>query len=347
MTRVEMNRRQLVKGLLATGAVALAGTGCGGESAGATAVGKLSVGQVSQSIAFFPLFVATKKGYFKDEGVAFDDPPVLGNGSKVAAALKSGSIQVGGGVMTDVFKLSEIEDDIRLVADLVDKYYIDIITGKKFKGAAVSASLDERTKSLKGRKIGITGPGSGTEALVIYLFAKAGLDAKKDAELVNLGSEPTAALGALKNGQVDALSFAQPLAQQAEAAGTGTLYISPCRGDIPGLVDVSHGVFFTTQSVQKKKAKEIAAFQRALVRAKKDIRGNDTAEVKKLLAEYRSGMPDATLEALLPLLKSEIPATNAFKRSSFDAAVTFHKSAGLITKTPDYDRLVPSNLRET
>ncbi|MFD4503649.1 ABC transporter substrate-binding protein [Streptomyces sp. NPDC058457] len=341
-----MDRRQLVKGLLATGAVTLTGTGCA-RSGASTGTGKISVGQVSQSIAFFPLFIATEKGYFKDEGVTFGDPPILGTGAKVAAALKSGSIELGGSVMTDVLKLSAIQSDIRLVADLVDRYYIDIITGKNFKGAAADATLDERIKSLRGRKIGITGPGSGTEALVIYLFDKVGLDSKKDAQLVNLGSEPSAALGALKGGQVDALSFAQPLGQQAEGTGVGTLYISPARGDIPGLVDVSHGVIFTTQSILKDKAKEIAAFQRALVRAKKDIHGNDTTGVKKLLAEYRSGLPDTTLDALIPLLKSEIPTTNAFRRSSFDTAVAFHRSAGLITEDPDYDLLVPANLRET
>ncbi|MFK4100462.1 ABC transporter substrate-binding protein [Streptomyces sp. NPDC019531] len=339
-----MNRRQLVKSLLATGAVALTGAGCA-ESGASTAVGKLSVGQVSKSIAFFPMFIATEKGYFKEEGVSFGEPPVLGNGSKVAAALKSGSIELGGGVMTDVFKLSEVENDIRLVADLVDRYYIDIVTGTKFKGAATDASLDERIASLKGKKIGITGPGSGTEALVVYLFTKGGMNAKKDAELVNLGSEPTAALGALKNGQVDALSFAQPLGQQAEGSGIGTLYISPSRGDIPDLVDVCHGVFFTTAGILKDKAKEIAAFQKALVRAKEDIHGGDAAEVKKLLAAYRSGMADETLESLLPLLRTEIPKTNAFKRSSFDTAVAFHKSSGLIEKDPDYDQLVPKNLR--
>ncbi|MGY1495300.1 ABC transporter substrate-binding protein [Streptomyces sp. QTS52] len=340
-----MNRRQLVKGMLATGVVTLAAAGCAGS--GATKTGKLSIGQVSKSIAFFAMFVATEKGYFEDEGVTFEEPAVLGTGSKVAAALKSGSIELGGGVMTDVLKLSETGDALSLVADMVDTYYIDIITGTKFKGAAADAALDERIASLKGKKIGITGPGSGTEALVVYLFRKGGMDAKKDAELVNLGSEATAALGALKGGQVDALSFAQPLAQQAEGAGTGTTYISPCRGDVPGLQHVSHGVMFTTQSVMKKKSKEIAAFQRALVRARKDIQGGDPAEIKKLLAAYRSGIPDTALDALLPLLKEEIRATNGFPRSSFDASVAFHKASGLITKEPAYDELVPANLRET
>ena len=340
-----MNRRQLVKSMFATGVVTLAGAGC--AQSGATAVGKLSVGQVSKSIAFFPMFIATEKGYFKEEGVTFADPPVLGTGAKVAAALKSGSIELGGGVMTDVFKLSALDGNVRLVANMVDKYYIDIITGTKFKGSAVDASLEKRIASLRGKKIGITGPGSGTEALVIYLFTKGGMDPKKDAELVNLGSEPSAALGALKSGQVDALSFAQPLAQQAEGTGVGTTYISPCRGDIPGLVNASHGVVFTTQSILKKKAKEIAAFQKALERARKDIHSGDSAEIKKLLAAYRSGMPDATLDALVPLLKDEVPATNGFKRASFDAAAEFHLYSGLIDKKPDYDQLVPANLRET
>ena len=147
------------------------------------------------------------------------DEARLGTGAKVAAALKSGSIDLGAGVLTDCFNLARVDDKTRLVADLVDRYYVDVVVGTSFDGPPVSAPLDQRIRALRGKKIGITGPGSGTEALVTYLFHRVGMNPQTDAELVNLGSTSTAALGALKSHRVDALSFFQPIAQQA-AAGT-------------------------------------------------------------------------------------------------------------------------------
>jgi len=92
---------------------------------------------------------------------------------------------------------------------LVAEYYVDIIVGKGFAGGG--SSIEGKTKALAGKNIGITGPGSGTEALVNYLFGLVNLDSKSDATLVNLGSVSSAALGALKSGRVDALAFFQPI----------------------------------------------------------------------------------------------------------------------------------------
>ena len=224
------------------------------------------------------------------------DEARLGTGAKVAAALKSGSIDLGAGVLTDCFNLARVDDKTRLVADLVDRYYVDVVVGTSFDGPPVSAPLDQRIRALRGKKIGITGPGSGTEALVTYLFHRVGMNPQTDAELVNLGSTSTAALGALKSHRVDALSFFQPIAQQAAAAGIGSAYISPARGDIPGLTRVTHGVVFTTQEVLDKKRKEVAAFLRAIARAEHDIHSNP-AEVKALLPEYLKGANPKALAA--------------------------------------------------
>jgi ABC-type nitrate/sulfonate/bicarbonate transport system substrate-binding protein len=168
------------------------------------------------------------------------------------------------GVLTDSLNLARIDDKTRLVANLVDKYYVDIVVGTSFTGPPASAPLDQRIRALCGRKIGVNGPGSGTEALVTCLFNRVGMQSKKDAELVDLGSTAASALGALKAHRADALAFFQPIAQQAEAAGVGSNYISPARGDGPDLAHSAHGVVFTTQRILDKKPKEVTAFQRAV-----------------------------------------------------------------------------------
>ncbi|HEV7933410.1 MAG TPA: ABC transporter substrate-binding protein [Actinomadura sp.] len=87
---------------------------------------------------------------------------------------------------------------------------------------------------------------------------------------------------------MDALAFFQPIAQQAEAAGAGSNYISPARGDVPDLAHSAHGVVFATQRILDKKPKEVAAFQRAIERAQRDIHEHP-GEMKSLLAGYLKG----------------------------------------------------------
>ncbi|GAA2209069.1 ABC transporter substrate-binding protein [Nonomuraea monospora] len=325
-------------------ALALALTGCA-QRTSTTPPGVLNVGQISNSIAFFPLFVAEQNGYFTQEGVKLGERPRLGTGAKVAAALKSGSIDLGAGVMTDALNLARIDDKGRLVANLVDRYYVDVVVGTSFAGASPSDPLDARIRALRGKKIGITGPGSGTEALVTYLFARTGLNPATDCELVNLGSTAASALGALKAGRVDALAFFQPIAQQAAAAGIGTRYISPAAGDVPGLERTAHGVVFTTQRIIDKKPREVAAFQRALGRAQRHIHQAPPEEIVKLLTAYLKGIDPRALAELPELMRTEIPEGIGFSRASFDTAIAFHRVTGLVRHLPAYERIVHFALR--
>ncbi|MET0135196.1 MAG: ABC transporter substrate-binding protein, partial [Kibdelosporangium sp.] len=299
------SRRSVLRGLVALPAMAAAGCA---QRASTTPPGVLNVGQISNSVAFLPLFIAEKNGYFTAEGLTLGERPRLGTGAKVAAALKSGSVDVGAGVITDAFNLAKIEDGTRIVSSLVTEYYVDIVVSPSFQGPGADAAIDEKAAALVGRSIGITGPASGTEALVKYLFGSVGNNAATDSTLVNLGSATTAAIGALKSRRVDALAFFQPIAQQAEAAGVGTTYISPARGDVPSLRGALHGVTFSTRKLLDRKRDEIAAFQRAMQRALTDIHG-DPKQARALLGQYLKDTDPKALDALVPILAKEVPTT--------------------------------------
>lgn len=314
---------------------------CGGGSS--SKAGTLNVGQISDSVAFFPLFIAEKLGYFKDESLKLGERPRLGTGAKVAAALKSGSIDLGGGVMTDALNLAEIDTQARLTTSLISAYYVDIVVGKSLSSSG-GGSLTSRVSALKGKKIGITGPGSGTEALVTFLFKQAGLDPAKDAVLVNLGAVASAAVGALKAGRVDALSFFQPIGQQAEAAGVGSIYISPAAGDVPSLDSDLHGVVFSRQSIIDAKTDEVDAFQSAISRSLGVVRG-DASRARELLGEYLDGTPDAALDKLVPILQRETSTKPTIIEKQYDVARTFHVDSKLVEKAPSYSAIVPSKFR--
>ncbi|WP_435108455.1 ABC transporter substrate-binding protein [Nocardiopsis synnemataformans] len=322
----------------------VATAGCAGGAADSDP-DVLNVGQISDSVAFFPLYVAEQQGYFDDEGVELGERPRLGTGAKLAAALTSGSIDVAAGVLTDAFNLAENNPDTQVTGSLVTEYYVDVVTAPDFDGPAADAPLEERIRALEGRNIGITGPGSGTEALLVYLFEQVGLDAKTDATLVNLGAVPSSAIGALSGGQVDALAFFQPTGQMAEAEEAGEIYISPQRGDIPDLSGALHGTLFSTGTVIERKGEQIDAFNRAVDRAL-DFIATDREGSAELLAAYLEGTDPEAVESLTTILPQEFADSTLVTEDAFDVAVDFHQESQLVEEAPDYDSLVWSGVQE-
>lgn len=304
----------------------------------------LTIGQISKSVAFFPIFVARDKGYFAQQGLTVNDPSLLGTGAKLAAALVSGSIDVGGGVMTDAFNTANAGQHVKVIANLVNEYYVDIIVGTGVKVAPESASLIDKIKSLKGLKIGITGPGSGNEALVTYLFKLAGMNSSTDATLVNLGSQATAVVGALKTHRVDALSFFQPIGQEVEAQGLGTIYISPARGDVPDMAGETHGVAMASAGALANKKPALLAYIKGIAQAEKFIHDGSAAEVGQLLQKYETNLDAKTVASLVPTLQKEIPATPVVTQKGYEIAVQFHEKAGLVAHPPTFDTMIDSSL---
>jgi len=336
-----IGRRSVLKGLAAAPVVLLAGCA---QRESTTPPGVLNIGQISNSVAFLPLFIAEKQGYFKKEGITLGDRPRLGTGAKVAAALKSGSVDLGAGVITDAFNLAKIEDGTRIVTSLVTEFYVDIVVPPSFQGPPDDAPIEAKIAALVGKSIGITGPASGTEALVTYLFGSIGKNAATDSTLVNLGSATTSAIGALKSKRVDALAFFQPIAQQAEAAKVGRTFISPARGDVPSLRGALHGVVFSTRKLLDRKKDEIAGFQRAMQDALNDIHG-DPKQARALLGAYLKDTDPKALDALVPILAQEVPKSPAVLRPAYDTARKFHLDSGLVKKAPDYSSIIPEALR--
>lgn len=333
-----IRRRSL---LIGTGA-ALVAAGCADqESDDGTGSMTLNAGQISNSVAFLPFYIGENRGLFTGEGLTLGERPRLGTGAKVAAALQSGSIDVAGAVMTDALNLYRTNSETRVIGSLVNCYYVDIIAGAALPATEASTPVADRIRALKGRNIGVTGPGSGTEALVKYLFQQAGMDATKDATLVNLGSDTSAALGALSQQRVDALSFPQPLGQLAVAAGSGRLYVSPAAGDVPELRTATHGVIITTQPVIDRKGPALAAFLRGVAKAQALLH-TDSTEAGTLLAAYQGSMKPETVQALVPLLQQEIPESPLPPQAGYEASATFHKVTGLVTEPPPFPAIVPT-----
>ncbi|TCM42485.1 ABC transporter substrate-binding protein [Kribbella sp. VKM Ac-2568] len=295
----------------------------------------LRVVQSSSSVAFFPLFVASEERYYAKEGLKVDKPVIVGGDSKVAAALAGGSADIGGGVATTAFLLADGKRDPRIVANLVNSYYVDVIVGKQFQQPGEGASLEDKIKALKGARVGIPAPSGGGVALLQFLFNKVGLDVKKDVTLVNLGASNAGALGALKTDRVNVLIFFQPVSQEVEAQKAGSIYISPTRGDVPDMSAQPHGLALSTGDILKRKPAAMSAFVRAIAQAEKLIH-DDPQKTRQLFQKYQSSLDPKTVAAMLPVLQAEIPTAPVMTEDGYAKAVKFHQVAGLAKNPPEF-----------
>jgi NitT/TauT family transport system substrate-binding protein len=305
---------------------------------------KLNVGQLNNSINFFPFYVAEQLGYFKAQGLTLGARPRLQTDPKIISALENGSIDIGGGTITGAFDMTRLDWQARVIGALTNGYVVDIVVSKRFEQEThltEASPLKEKVDALRGKKIAMTGPGSGTEALLIYLFRQQGMDVHKDATLVNLGSNEKAALAALRSNRVDALSFFSPIGQVVEAQGMGDIFISPDNGDVPALRGDVHGLFYTKESVIETKPKAVAAFIRAVAQAESYIQSHPT-QAEVLLNNYLKlgkKVSNAVYAATSPVWAKN-PSVS---QSSYNVAARFHTQAGLISIAPTYNDLVATD----
>src|SRR6266853_1309893 len=67
----------------------------------------------------------------------------------------------------------------------------------------------QMVRDLKGLKIGISSAGASTDTVLQYLLREAGLDPKKDVNIIPVG-DPATMLAALKNGVIDGAMAVEP-----------------------------------------------------------------------------------------------------------------------------------------
>lgn len=308
----------------------------------------LRIGQNSTAFSYFPVFVAQRQHYFSGQGLTFaPDPfPILGNGVNTSRAFEAGALDIGIGTVTDVMTLSRVNAYVRMIGTFASAFAIDIIVSRQFlqqTHLTEASPLEAKVRALVGKKIGISAPGSATEALLIYLLRRFGdNDYTKAITEVNLGSiTPQTAQAALMSGRVDAVSWPVPAGQQAQKEGWGTLFISPLLGDVPELAGMAYGVVYTTTQVMAAKPGAIAALIRAFAQAETFIHAHPL-QATAMLATFLKLDPRTT-SVLARTALASIPASPQIDQHAYGVADQFHLKAGLIAIALPYTDLVAAS----
>lgn len=265
----------------------------------------LKVAIVSRTVFYVPAWIAERKGFFSDEGLAVD-LKVYNNAEAIDADLRAGRAQISistpESVVGDVYR----GGSLRIIAGNAEKPPHFIITKKSI------ASI----KQLKGARIGVLSLKEGTTYLVRRVAETAGLK-PDDYELVAVGGAPTR-WRLLKEGRIDAGLQPFPLSYEAEAAGFNNLG--------PVLHFVPH-YQFTSVNVDSNWAvphvTEVAAFLRALQRGLTYAEANPDEASAIVALELRTSA-ELARRALddtrrLKILSSDLSVSSAGLEAVFDA----------------------------
>ncbi|HMT16323.1 MAG TPA: ABC transporter substrate-binding protein [Ottowia sp.] len=164
---------------------------------------KLTIAVGGKNLFYYlPLTIAEQLGYFRDEGLQVEIPDFAG-GAKALQALVGGSADVVSGAYEHTINMQAKNQPIMSV----------VLQGRAPQIVmAVSTKTMPGYKSiadLKGKKIGVTAPGSSTAMMASYVLAKAGLKAS-DVSFIGVGAS-SGAISAVKSGQVDAIANLDPV----------------------------------------------------------------------------------------------------------------------------------------
>ena len=308
---MSISRRNALKYLAGAGATSVLPWGARVRAAKSTEV---RIASGSRAIIYYlPLAVADIKGFFKDEGLSISIANFAG-GSAAVKAVVGGSSDVISGAFEHAINLQSKGQFYRAFVQQGQAPMIAL-------GVSNKTMADYKTPAdLKGKKIGVTAPGSSTAMVVSFFLSKHGIQ-PNEVSFIGVGGGP-AAVTAIQSGQVDALSNLDPIITTLVTSGdlkviADTRTVSDTREIFGG--NMPSGSLLVSQEYMDANSDTVQRLANAIVRANKWIQRAGADEILKMVPEsfygtdpnlYKASVRN-NMEALSPdgLIATDGPAT--------------------------------------
>jgi NitT/TauT family transport system substrate-binding protein len=173
---------------------------------------KIFLGASSKTLGYSPLWVATKKGFFDQQG--FDVQLVLLRGVPMTLqALAAGSLHFGSGGPEPYIEASERGLDFVVTGGIINGIAQFLIAAKNYK----------TYEDLRGATFGTASLTGGTITALREALKLKGLEYPRDYKLLVIAGGSSANLAALQSGQIAATTVAVPLNFAAEESGLNVI----------------------------------------------------------------------------------------------------------------------------
>jgi NitT/TauT family transport system substrate-binding protein len=243
---------------------------------------------------YLPLTIAESLGYFKAEGLEVTIVDFAG-GSRALQAVIGGSADVVSGAFEHTINMQAKGQKLR--AFVLQGRAPQIVLGVNPKTMANYKT----TADLKGKKIGVTAPGSSTNVMVNFVLAKAGLK-PSDVSIIGVGAG-NGAVAAMRSGQIDAISNLDPVITLLQRSGdlkivSDTRVVAEADRVFGGPMPA--GCLYAPQAFIDKHPRTVQALANAIVRADKWIQAAGPSEIVKAVPEsYLLGDRAVYIDAFL------------------------------------------------
>ena len=231
---------------------------------------KVAIPAVNMSVISFS--AAVDKGFYRDEGLRVElilmPTPIA---SRALLAGETHFAAVGGATMPAVVQGAPL----RFLFSTFNRPLFWLYSRPEIKDI----------KSLKGKKVSVSGIGSGPDSLLRDILKRNGLEPGKDVTIIGVGSNPTL-LASLQNNVVDASMFSPPFTFMADDTGFRELvsFVKQDRVEVQGSVVVREGLLESDRALVEK-------FLRGTLRGFYFARGNRAATIP-ILARIQNTKDD-------------------------------------------------------
>ncbi|MEJ6022989.1 ABC transporter substrate-binding protein [Ramlibacter sp. PS4R-6] len=291
---------------------------------------------------YLPLTISEQLGYFKAEGLDVEISDFAG-GAKALQALMGGSADIVNGAYEHTINMQARNQFIQEFVLMGRAPQISM-------GVSPKALPNYRGPAdLKGKKIGVSAPGSSTNMVANLVLSRAGVKAS-DVSFVGVGTS-SGAIAAMRAGQIDAISNTDPIMTMLEQKGDVKI-ISDTR-TLKGAQDVFGGTMpaaclYTRADFIKANPNTCQALANAVVRGLKWLQTAGPSDIIKTvpetyllgdralyLASFNKIREAIALDGLLP---EDGPKTALRALASFEPEVQPQKIDLARTYTNDFAR---------
>src|SRR5438067_2735165 len=190
-------------------------TGSGSSSSSGTTQVKIMVGGLSKQI-YLPNELTQQLGYFKQEGL---DVTLIdeASGQSSENEVLAGQVDAGSGSYNHTIELQASGKQMQSVV------LLNIAPGEAEIVSAKAASQIHSVSDLKGKNLGVTELGSGTQTLTTALLHKVGITTDQ-VHFVPVGAGDTF-IAALQQGKIDAGMTTEPTISRIVSSGVGKVLV--------------------------------------------------------------------------------------------------------------------------
>ena len=241
---------------------------------------KLTIAVGGKNLLYYlPLTIAEGQGYFKQEGLDVTIADFAG-GSRALQAMIGGSADIVSGAFEHTINMQVKGQRLRAFA--LQGRAPQIVLGVNPKTMPNFKSVAD----LKGKKLGVTAPGSSTNILANFVLGKVGLK-PGDVSIIGVGTG-SGAVAAMRTGQIDAISNLDPVITLLTRSGdlrivSDTRIVAEADKVFGGPMPA--GCLYTQQTFLDKNPATAQALANALVRADKWVQGAGAGDIIKAVPE--------------------------------------------------------------